>query len=260
MKISIKLSIVLSCLFIGSCQTDINELNQKPDSNITSQSDIERRQESVPYGTQFFERRLQWVAYLSAKVILHNKNARAEVLSLSSDNKIDINALILPESQAVHFKSAFMEELNHYFWSNGEVSRGPDEDTPPSGISPCCVGPNGYPTLSAAQFMDFMTIDNCIELYFPIPLTEENTSDPELIASTGHPLSVLNKNYGYIRYIEPILNEEDVLTYTQLKIIDSNFLESKIITVVARPFRKSKSCLYEDYNYISSFETFLNNN
>ena len=101
----------------------------------------------------------------------------------------------------------------------------------------------------AAQFLEYIYLDNCLELFFPLGLD----LDPVLpITTTAHPLKNVSSNYGFERFekYSGITKVKEVNVSPQYLLLNDDI-------IVARPI-DGYECDYSQYN-VNDFTEFLNN-
>ncbi len=237
-------TLALVCLIFTSCQTDNVEI--PIDNEINSEKKVPELTDKSSYDALLFEGRMQWTAFIAAKVLLHNKNARTEVTNMISNKTIALEDLINTDDVTeTAFEQDFMYELTEYY----RYVRNPEEDRPPHGISGCCT--NGTAEEHAAAFVNYMVNMNCVELYFPNYIIYAG-NNPTEISSTAHPLTEFDSNYGYIRYAE--LQSDSP---TDEVIVNQNYVDTHHIMIIARPVRDTERCEYRDIP-VDDFTEFLN--
>ncbi|MEL7425080.1 MAG: hypothetical protein AAFN81_18990, partial [Bacteroidota bacterium] len=114
---------------------------------------------------------------------------------------------------------------------------------------------------SIRAFLDFLTVDNCLELFFVNAFVEGRNND---YYSTAHPLTIGNDNYGYkISYtISGLIfpgQDVNVDIDTQEAVANPNLANSRNKIIVCRPHRivENPSCGYAELERID-FRLFLN--
>ncbi|MFK8102242.1 MAG: hypothetical protein AB8G15_06955 [Saprospiraceae bacterium] len=200
-------------------------------------------------------RRLQWMAYLSANVIRFNDAARMEVQELLENNDertIPVNILIGQGATASAFSAAFNIELESYILGDLLSMLGrpdPQEDTPPRPVSERASNPVDK---QVKIFLEYMTSDNCIELYFPRGFDFKYLA----MTSTGHPMNLDPFNVGWIRYKKPIKINGKLYPTGKVKVDDTYVIKHQNI-IVARPFIDVSNlvCRYPEYDI--DFQKFL---
>ncbi len=240
----------LSCLFLLTCQTNTEELNTTEESKDQTNSLARSASPITPIQeTLLFKDRLQWTAYIAGKIFLNNETARNEVAALLVNKRVDLDRLIGANAVAPTFASAFEFELRIYMLTENSNRTEIEEDRPPSGISTCCTNGEDIDVLTW-EFLDFMTVDHCAELYFPNKLITHESI--KLVHTTGHPLNKNESNYGYSRTHN--YNDGNARLTTIHNSFSSTYTKYGTL-ILARPLGDAKSC---DYSYImSDFTLFL---
>ena len=257
---------LLILLFIAlSCNNETELI--EPENNFNS------KQESVTRGLvqptsqvhDNFEKTLQWVSFISTRVIMNNPMMRMEMYSiLQGRNAVSIQELLGPNVNS-NFKTKFIQELENYSGSsssNQAVNNTlPGIQTPPRPIKTCednsqiCSSP--YPGDQIFNtFWNEILIDHCIELYFPkgfSPLI--STVDNNSITSTAHPLNASNFNNGF-KHNTIITDDTDIDGVTAISTVNASYLNTpRDFVIVARPLRTGSNCTYAEYNM--NFLSFL---
>ncbi|MFD2565836.1 hypothetical protein [Pseudotenacibaculum haliotis] len=204
-----------------------------------------------------FEAQLQWVSFLTAKVIQQNPSARTQFMNLIGNINPDVVRLndLLVDGSA--FEIAFKHQfILHNGGNTDEKCPGGTKDPkgkpkPPGAIGGCQEG-FCLDTLYQ-QYIEYLTQENCIEIFLPngyVPTTI-------LIYSTAHPLTNSNYNKGYIL---PEQCDGEITIYPFNLASLNNVL-------VARPYREvtitesggsTSTCSYNEYSSIIDFTYFLN--
>ncbi len=248
----LKYTLAVSCLFLAfACQTDDQGLENLQNSDVQTEINSLSGKAQTPSPTlsdeELLEARMQWLSFIAVKVIMNNSQARNEVAALNPVNN-RITATTLFSNNAPTFNAKFRDFLEIYIL-NAEDG---EPKTPPGAAVPtCCFGP-GIDDL-VQNMIDYWTLENCIELYFPNGIT---TGTPLTKAtSTAHPLTDADKNSGFVRYTnqtgqttgETLVNEQYVIT-------------GNTFVVAAVPFRNpfNANCGYlEGPVALIDFEEFL---
>ena len=278
---------ILISIFTFSCQQESIELSN--DENLNLKQSIQTiklqnqtgksEKENIYRGpgpinnSTGFETTMQWVSYITAKVIYDDEIARNEFLTSVSNNETIALDNILGTNESSQFKTKFLENLysfTYFSQGNNAINYCPGSERippiPPLGGDTCttCGSPisGGLrgdldPVQDAVDdFMTYVLNENCIELYFPNPLLIYSQSSFR-ITSTAHPLTNALENDAFLRY--PDSNNDCGNTVEAITMSPSNVIHSSFNTIVARPYRDSSlngNCSYSDYNSID-FTDFL---
>ena len=203
-----------------------------------------------------FEAQLQWVSFLTAKVIQQNPAARTQFINLIGGPDSDIVKLndLLVDGSA--FEIAFKHQfILHHGGSTDEKCSGGSKDPkgkpkPPGAIGGC---QEGYclDTLYQ-QYIDYLTLENCLEIYIPNGYTPTTI----LIYSTAHPLTNSNHNEGYI--VPEQCDGEVTISPFNVAALNN--------VLITRPYREvtitefgntTTTCSYDEYSSIIDFTYFL---
>ncbi len=252
---------VVFLLFISSCYQEKDDM-LIPQDETTSVSEnnysgsASQRAGQTKSGK--LEHHMQWASFIAGKVLRNHVEAQDEILMLLEDETIAIPLEFLLNGQtfiAQKFDIEFKNYLTLYVIQIEQLGKPVSSfDIPPA---------QGYEEDYLASlvddFLDYLIVENCIELSFPkgLKFSEEFT-----ITSTAHPLNNDQKNEGYIRYYEPIYTDNNVLTSAEEVIASPTYTAENENIIIARPFRHSsfpetnQSCLYEEYSEIA-FKKFL---
>ncbi|AXT19834.1 hypothetical protein D7030_01600 [Flavobacteriaceae bacterium AU392] len=240
---------ILTLLYLCfSCQTDdnivieenifSNELNQNA---IISLSEISNEPHLLNRKTEQLENQMQWTAFLVGETLVSNRLAENEfvnVLSIQNSNTINLRDLLLSINNNSAFKKAFRKQFDIYLIPQNECGR-------PRGGPVLTGGPGGGSNeLKFLNFINYLTVINCIELYLPHGY---NASIAENYSS-AHPLNAIHSNTAYIHPRDCINDDVQISPFNLLN--DSN-------VIIARPLRSS-NCNYEEYSEID-FTDFLSN-
>ncbi|MCF6306337.1 MAG: hypothetical protein L3J09_00095 [Flavobacteriaceae bacterium] len=231
---------IISLFLLGfaSCQTESIETLEVEKTKALYIGAENRSSDS-----EQLERSMQWMSFISGFVLKNNKLARTEIANklILSNNKLTALELIGPNSTTPIFKTSFILRLEYYI--AGVV---PNPDSEYGKPEPPIVPSSANTETQKQQFITNITVNNCIELYFPNGLGKNMK---EKIASTAHPLNNSNFNNGFIRHLGDTNNNGITTTET---IVDENFLNSNTITIIARPFRTGgNNCAYLEYGNVN---------
>ncbi len=203
------------------------------------------------HDSQIFENRLQWVSFITGKILRYNEDARTEVLNLLPPGKyiIRLNTL-LPDNGVIG--TAFEADFLHYlqiYMTPGHPHH--EIDIPPLGA------PIGTPIPEVVQeFLDDVLENNCVELYFPNRL-ELSLAVNYTITSTAHPLNDSLSNDGIVRFFVP-RNIGGIIKETNRVRVTPGYVSRNPNIIVARPYREVNECSYDNYASLD-FTDFLRN-
>jgi len=277
-------------LFVG-CQTD----DISPESDVLQLSiQQEQKETQVEYPIQNkssnpvysltpetieLERKMQWVAYITADVLFNDGIARNEFINQlygpSSSMKpfIHLND-VLGTQIDIHdpFKTAFKNSYKNILLEVYQITTiecpGGATERPPTGsgggnVSPISIGHSNQRSVSipdidalVEEFMNYVVTEECLEIYFPIGIS--NSLGYTNITSTAHPLIArANENLGYKRFVSSGCLEGNEIVYQDVNQGYANSTNGPI--VIVRPTRFSPtqtSCDYTAYTF--DFTTFMN--
>lgn len=278
-------------LFIG-CQTDdallesdaTNLSIQQEQKEIQLEDDIQNRNFDPVYSMTpeaiELERKMQWVAYITADVLFNDGVARNEFVNeLYGVNTPIKPSILLNEvlgSQVdIHnsFKAAFRNSYRNILLDIYQITTvecpGGATERPPTGSG----GGNGSPIFTddlnqrvvtipdidalVDEFMSYIVTQECLEIYFPVGIT--NSPEYASITSTAHPLIArASESIGYRRYTTQITcGEVNEIEYQD---VNREYLTSTDgPIVIVRPTRFSPtqtSCDYTAYTF--DFTAFMN--
>lgn len=247
------LSLLIFTLLLFSCQKD---QEMAPDTSTYFVETDLLPKEVILTPAQTFEMRMQWAAFLAAKVLRRDEESRIEILHLlANSNSIDLDVL-LNGTSAPAFREKFIHYLENYIGRTFNPE--PEKDKPGRPIAgPCRAGLAAIEVNNKAAFyINYMTNQNCTELYFPqLP----NQINSRTLVSTAHPLTEASSNTAYERYTG-ITVVDGIETVTNKIIVKPEHLNlPDYHIIVARPFRETENyaCTYEEYGEIE-FTDFLN--
>lgn len=252
------------CFFIFSCQQEkdfsLNEPNPAYQLSNAASTDSDQT-ESLE---DDFERHLQWVSFITGRVLRYNEEARIEVNNLLSSNpvgdrSIDLNILLDERDPSLlEFNTHFRDALALYLFiieDNGRPGLAldippfaPDVPVEDSIILESIIGID--------DFMDYVLEENCVEVYFPKDMVYVGLFE---ISTTAHPLRNDLSNIGYLRHYKPINGPFNPVLIEEVT-IDLSYVDLNDNIIVARPVRTSlgsSSCAYQEYDDIVDFTLFL---
>ena len=205
------------------------------------------------------EKTLQWIAFITATVIIENPSYAPSINSgLNGNNIISLENLIGDQSTYLGFKTAFLDEVESVLLTGNIQCPGGTDGTPPDPFLP-----NGRIANNNVlePFLDYALEDNCFELYFP---TGMNYGHTDSITSVAHPLSEASANEGFRRasntgiggFCPPI-----AIPVLQVKSSYVGGTQSWNHTIVARPFRPggvvgAQNCIYSSIP-VTNFTDYL---
>ncbi len=232
-----------------------------------------------------FENSLQWLAFISAKTILFDTEARTHFLfAIGDDNVVQINELLSGAGEGSlmnQFEREFRDVLFRYFCMELECGK-PDDLTggpvppfnpppPGGGVAPPDETFSNLSTVPAStrdshahvwqavdDYIDFVLNLNCFELYMPTDLNF--LSSPINLTSVGHPLEITPSNYGFKLHDTPIVGPKTIQEAV-LVIVDPIYAAGNGNVILARPYRVAAGgagadlCGYVEYPV--NFDLFL---
>lgn len=292
MKTLIPYLVLFLLIFVVACETDDPTL-QDDAINLVIENNSENSTPSNTQNSKFFkaptglspeaaelERVMQWTAYITADVLYNDSNARTHFINSMSGVAIALKPSISVYdvlgnsiSDTDPFKAAFRLSYRTILLEIYEVELpgcrpgGSTERPPTSGPG----GPGGSPIfienniqrsffteedidIMVDEFMDYIITDECLEIYFPIGITDdvEYTS----ITSSAHPLkNRVIENTGYYR-IAPVDDcPVQIVNFVNVNPSYATFANGPI--VIARPKRSpiAINCTYSEYSF--SFTDFM---
>ncbi len=239
-----QLILMTCCLVMASCQTNDEVIADPQNEETTFQKESYNGRFGLGLSdTELFEARNQWLAYITVRVLRENPQMKNQLAPmLSPNNTIAVDQLISNEDLG-HFNTLFQGVLYQYIAGTREDG---EPKTPPGAAVPTCCGSiDGI----MAGLIDYWTVDNCVELYFPNGIIGTGTIETSMV-STAHPLIDSETNNGFKRVLSnrPTVDE---VTVNEL------FAGSYPFTmVVARPVFDNDPCTYPQFSGIV-FEEFL---
>lgn len=238
LKKTILLSLVVAATF--SCSTEEAIKTEEEKSSIANFT------ATAPQNK--LENHLDWVAYITAKIV-HDNNNTAErnllVSLLSTNNTIAIDELLdvstNPQSSTFEGKFKSLLILAHYGPEPGDGEEEPDP------VCDTCEDNNVFYN----NFKNYILNDNCVELYFPEGLNLSTNSD---VTSVSHPLTSAQQNDGFRRSYG-LQYPDNAATSV---VVNPFYLIGNDNVIVARPVRDLgvQACDYSDYPGID-FTDFL---
>ncbi len=261
-----KLIVSVSLLVLLACEGNTEIIEEIEAENIEK----ELKGRRIPFQNNTnakLQKKLQWVSYITAQVIMSDNSNRIEFFNALQGRKVITLHELIGEHSNLNFKSQFKNVLRSYIQKDP-----PKKDpifgtqSPPHPIITCdedveeiCLMPPGaYNEGATNAFLRSILEKNCIELYLPEglhPLVNQNL--PYSITSTAHPLShdSFNSGFRHSSIASPKSDPNGVLSVSN---VSQNYLG--IITdnvIVARPYKNSSNCTYQEY-LLLNFTTFLN--
>ncbi|MEL7250428.1 MAG: hypothetical protein AAFZ63_01345 [Bacteroidota bacterium] len=207
------------------------------------------------------ERRMQWASYIAARIIYMDEDARSEVmelLSLRSTPAIGLDQLLVDGAYTPRFRELFLQYATYQLSNiDGDEQFFPEPDH--NQAIPPTSRQNNLTSLHA--YLDFLTVDNCLELFFVNAFVEGRNNS---YYSTAHPLTIGDDNYGYkisytIRGLILPGQNVNVGIDIQEAIADPDLADSGNKIIVCRPQRivENPICGYAELERID-FRLFLN--
>ena len=215
-----------------------------------------------------FQKKLQWVSYIAAEVIMSDSSYRQEIYNYLQGRETATLEELIGRNSTLNFKDQFISILRDFL----SLYPGRDEpvlgtQSPPLPIITCdeelgeeCLAPiNGDVTGTLTTiFLTSILENNCIELFFPDginPLVNQNL--PFSITSTAHPLNYDDFNYGFMHSSVTSATSDDN-GVTEINYVDNNYLNTVTDNViVARPYTNNSTCTYPEFLLIN-LSAFLN--
>ena len=193
---------IYAFLFIGllssyACQesswTEDIEISTQTDEKPGDQT-VLKRPTPPENPSEVLERRMQWASYIAAKVLCQDAEARTEVMELlmvQESEYLDLNQLLLTSEYTPTFRTLFINQATYHLNNiDGEEQFFPEpshnQAVPPSSRQ--------VELSNVHQFIDFLTVDNCLELFFINAFIDDRGNH---YFSTAHPLTTDEDNYGY---------------------------------------------------------------
>lgn len=230
------------------------------------------------------ERKMQWVAYITADVLYNDPYARTQFINqMQGTNpalkpKIVVNDVLGNDiSDSDPFKSSFRSRytaiLLEIFGIEVPTCRpGGATERPPTGSG----GPTSNPIFIDGQnqvsftrdsitveeveamvdeFMNYIVTEECLEIYFPIGIF--NAPEYTSITSTAHPLvNRATENIGYYR-IAPVDDcPVQIVNYVDVNKTYAESANGPIVIVRPKRVLDTFGCDYSEYNF--DFTTFMN--
>ncbi|WP_298761457.1 hypothetical protein [uncultured Psychroserpens sp.] len=244
------------CLLISfnSCEKEaVNdyEINSK-NTQITDVYSRAKAQTQTS-DSEALENNMQWVAYMTAQILIKDVNATNQFMSRYNSGMINNDYSIIRLSELLNnqqtnqsFRDAFENEFVIF---NGEAHN-PCENqgkpklrpTPP----PCNPTPCALPNEDIFEiYVDYLISEHCLEIYVSGGLDLLQN-----IMSSAHPLNTTNINAGFEHFN---LNECLVNEVT----IDGNGVGNLYSNlIVVRPYREIHECDYLQFPNIPDFSQF----
>lgn len=266
MKRKLLFSFALLGLFFMACESDSLETPQNETQNL--QTTVTRTDAD---DTILFERRMQWFGWLLAESLTFEPSIRTQINNhLTRDNTLNVGELFT-DPDFDDFEDGFRAELATIIRNNGahnDPDHDPDDPTLPFVPSP--NGINSAPLLAAMSedpitaqvnqqvqaYINFMTQDNCIELFFPNGSLVSRANEGKY-TSTAHPLTNNTYNYGFQRFYQDGFGCGFPIPCTVEITVDPRYVQDNHNIIVVRPVRSViASCSYTEYDDID-FTDFL---
>ena len=257
-----KIFSLLLLLFIISCQKEDSQLKEE-----ATQAPVTLKSLTIPNDSyserEMMEINLRWTAFITGYVLRHSTEAQREVATLlqNGNRVIKLNDLLI---QNTTFNSAFRSYIIDYLniVEGNQVEPGTDKprpNPPPQGIADGESAINGNDIDYLPFFINHISIENCIELYFPRSM---NYRGEYSITTTGHSMNDKNLNDGIVRYYDYRLIDGHYNTNENVT-VNSTYLQNNANIIIARPYRitgvsiNGANCSYDEYNDIPDFTDFL---
>ena len=262
--------LVYSFFFFGliinySCQEKalLEELELATNTDKTPGSSTLKRSSQFENRFDVLESRMQWVSYLSAQILCQHEDAQTEIvelLQLQGSNAIGLDQLLVDGDDTPRFRELFLSRASYHL---GNIDGSEQFFPEPSHNQPIPPSSRQNNLTYLQSYIEFLTVDNCLELVFINALAVDRESH---YYSTAHPLTLADHNYGYaVAYIDNGLIGvgQDANFGERLEVEETTvnpdvaFSGNKII--LCRPSRTQESpeCDYSEWERID-FTLFLN--
>ena len=268
MKTTRILLVLALAAIVFSCSRDNDILQPEQDVNFqleTKSTSLDATSSDDPFVQTDFtnksapqmaelETHMQLTGYIVARVLMYKDQGPERLqfaAAFSGGDTASMSTLIGNGANGTPFKTAFIEYLSHYFDGSPCLDcPGGEDDEPP------LTGGNGLiqNTQDLVQdVIDFVTIDNCVELFVPTGMDYSK----DQMTSVAHPMTNSSWNEGYERYAEP--NENNKIS-KRVSPVNQQYVNQNDNMIIVRPFKviMSADCHYSQYAHID-FTQFLNN-
>lgn len=241
---------IIACLFLTSCEREIETLENEEDYTQSIESTIPQLNNNTgeslkgditkgnnpPTASEIFKNEMEWASYLAAKVIRElNNSERSAVRALIVNERIPLENLIGSSSQLQSFHDSFFTHLKNRFVVGNP---GVDEEEPNK-------TEEVDPLQAAYDYLDYILNQNCVELYFPVGILDGYKD----FISLSHPLTNSSGNYGYKRAADNKTSFISNITSSQI-----NLNQFNITYIISRPERDmnpNSGCDYPQYSGIN---------
>ena len=198
------------------------------------------------------EHRMQWASFLTARILCSDVEARIEVKELMKTRgsyTIGLDQLLLNGVEAPTFHERFVEDANAFLVQiDGNPKPTHNQLVPPSSRQ--------QDLLTAYDFIDYLTVDNCTELFFSNGL---EVSGAEIYYTTAHPLTFEDSNYGFEITCADLGGFGSSHTGSMEVTVSPSLVAAGHEIIVCRPYRiaEDPNCDYSRLDAID-FTLFLN--
>ena len=263
-NLKITLLALATIVFIG-CSVETQEtISPNEQLQIEQQSNVEsnglitetspvtqnRSGDPNPIG---FEHGLAWSAYIAGKVLFNTSHtSERSYFTTNYNSNSYVSTTDLFGSNPVHqgFKDKFIAQLTDYIANGiqspkGGCPGGEDDGNPDE---PIVDGGNVTVQEYVDFFMDWLTIENCTQFYFPDGLSFGLQYDD--VTTLSHPLTSASSNEGIVRWENYCGITTDEVT------VDATYVSSNTNIIVARPEKvpgATSNCNYSQYPDLTLF-------
>lgn len=280
---------LVAILFVGllACEkeTEIFEENSDPKLELNLQlENLTITEENGSYQSRTsweLERNSAWVGFILSKMLRYNEASSRTIVATQLFGPVESFPIsnILGSGGNGTFINEFRTHAAYYINGNFPDPDGePDKPGFPLGQDPDPIanqddephssfiqtrggiptGPN--PDSAEVQaFMDYILLDNCLELYFPYDMDYTGSFS---ITSVAHPLTTETGNQGSKRNFA--IGGVDIggggpTSLTEAVQVDNVYVSNNNNIILVRPFvvETTSSCEYDQYSHID-FTDFLN--
>jgi hypothetical protein len=246
-------TIVLFSALLAACSPDNNEVTPlTPENQDLKLGAIITEGSSNEIG---HEHGLAWAAFISAKILYNTNNTSERSFfnsNYGSQSYVSYDDLVGSSAQHLGFKNKFINMLTGYIGgteSSGKFGCPGDEDDTPE--EPVVDGGNMSVQAKVQLFLDFLTDDNCTELYFPVGMSLTGNVE---VTAVAHPFGDdLTSNIGYRRIND--LGCEN----TEAVVVNDQYITANNENIIVARLRKTTGviqCTYPEYSNID-FTLFL---
>ncbi len=249
---------LLVATLITSCEAEqINEAESSENLEISTKATSLGGDSSGDTAAELFERRMEWLSFLTVKVMDEQTSTKAYINGLMTANNTVQASALFGHSPYTSFEAEFRDLL--YDELSGTIPD-PDHDRDKPGVPiipiPDPLTGDVY-EIAVQDFIDYIVTDNCVELYFPNGAIVGNSGGIGFsftsFTSTAHPLNSDASNAG-IKRLERIA-PAPLRGYTTDVTVNDGYVNINDNVVVARP-KTTIACPYTEYGTLD-FTLFL---